>query len=72
VADVPELDELFLSLVVISEEASAVAQAQGMLMGRFDVLPEEALQLLAMAAEMDGLTAYEVARNLVTNRQWCS
>jgi hypothetical protein len=71
VADFPESDEL-LSLVVFFEEAAAIAQAQGMLMGRFDVSPEEALDLLAVAAELDGLSTYEVASNLLTNRQWCS
>jgi hypothetical protein len=61
-----------LSLEPISEEDATVAQAQGMLMGRFDVLPDEARDLLAMAAEQDHLSSYAVARKLVTDRKWCS
>jgi hypothetical protein len=72
-ANFSDSDELYLLLVGIAEEDSTVAQAQGMLMDRFDVLPEEALDLLAMAAQLDGVSTYETqACNLVTSRHWYS
>ena len=50
-ADFLEVDQLCLLLVAISEEEIVIAQAQGMLMGCFDVFADEALDLLVMAAD---------------------
>jgi AmiR/NasT family two-component response regulator len=66
VAEFAESDDLQMSL----ESMSTIAQAQGMLMGRFDVSPDEALNLLGLSAELDGLSVYEVANNLVATRTW--